>query len=530
MSRHPGYIFKTVRADKDDYWEKFVTELVEPEEPKHRFEKRMERDRLPYTIRLNPKTKKYEVVETESVKKKLGHKKSNPLYPSAEKMSVSKHQSTSYANPSKGFKPSYFGWGKASRNELLVGVSFNPDDCLFWLMMLYDGGTHGRQKDFQTRETAQAYLDKQLTGGIFCESLEQLEIAGRKNPKKYNEVLAGLKWNMGGSSAVVVFSDNLESRLLAQLRALDLKKRLAAKYPDKKPITVPISIYPDVTDSSQTDFMPYDDDQQKKDRDEAKSDPDALCYVEAIDFVHAGTITENKSPAHLLQTYILLEKLGKKHAKDYLLKINCNDFYFLMGAFHHAICRDSSESVDQLMTLISDMCLDYPNILCSAATGPDAGENGFYFLILALFHAALKNSSENVKKIVDVVLKLIEKCDPAALAALIAGLSSSPAAAGPDAGKNGFYFLIVALFHAVLKNSPESVEKIVNVVLKLIEKCDPAALAALIAGLSLSSAAGPNAGKNGFYFLMGALSYAASKNSSENVKKIVDVVLKLIEK
>ncbi|PJB10456.1 MAG: hypothetical protein CO120_04775, partial [Gammaproteobacteria bacterium CG_4_9_14_3_um_filter_38_9] len=418
MSRHPGYIFKTVRADKDDYWEKFVTELVEPEEPKHRFEKRMERDRLPYTIRLNPKTKKYEVVETESVKKKLGHKKSNPLYPSAEKMSVSKHQSTSYANPSKGFKPSYFGWGKASRNELLVGVSFNPDDCLFWLMMLYDGGTHGRQKDFQTRETAQAYLDKQLTGGIFCESLEQLEIAGRKNPKKYNEVLAGLKWNMGGSSAVVVFSDNLESRLLAQLRALDLKKRLAAKYPDKKPITVPISIYPDVTDSSQTDFMPYDDDQQKKDRDEAKSDPDALCYVEAIDFVHAGTITENKSPAHLLQTYILLEKLGKKHAKDYLLKINCNDFYFLMGAFHHAICRDSSESVDQLMTLISDMCLDYPNILCSAATGPDAGENGFYFLILALFHAALKNSSENVKKIVDVVLKLIEKCDPAALAAL----------------------------------------------------------------------------------------------------------------
>ncbi|PIZ04935.1 MAG: hypothetical protein COY58_01630, partial [Gammaproteobacteria bacterium CG_4_10_14_0_8_um_filter_38_16] len=134
-----------------------------------------------------------------------------------------------------------------------------------------------------------------------------------------------------------------------------------------------------------------------------------------------------------------------------------------------------------------------------------------------------------MKKIVDVVLKLIEKCDPAALAALIAGLSSSPAAAGPDAGKNGFYFLILALFHAVLKNSPESVEKIVNVVLKLIEKCDPAALAALIAGLSLSSAAGPNAGKNGFYFLMGALSYAASKNSSENVKKIVDVVLKLIE-
>ena len=87
-------------------------------------------------------------------------------------------------------------------------------------------------------------MDAKIKNGFYHTSLEALEATGKKYLRNHNELLVGLKWNLNGSAHITVFSNNLESRLLAQLRATDLQKRLEEKYPDQKPIVVPISNYP----------------------------------------------------------------------------------------------------------------------------------------------------------------------------------------------------------------------------------------------------------------------------------------------
>lgn len=305
-----GYIFKTIRGDKDDFWDQFAEELVDPGDKEKRSEKRTYGPRLPFTIRRNPETQQYEIVETAYQYDEQGEKirESPSLYEKTEKMSVTKHQSTSFSNPAENYEPPFFGWNRADRNSLLVGVSFDPADCLFWEILLYDGGTFNRSKDFMTREEAQAYLDQKIAKNIYLPSLKKLVIEGKKNPTKYNEVLAGLKWNFNGSSQITIFSDNLESRLLAQLRAFDLKKRLEGRYPDKNPVTVPISIYPD--------FNLYSEDKQKSDFKKAKKDKALSHYAEAIEFITTGAV--DNYFVNFKSTYILLEKLNKKQAENFL--------------------------------------------------------------------------------------------------------------------------------------------------------------------------------------------------------------------
>lgn len=259
IKKHEGYIFKTIRADEFDFWDKFATELLDPETSENRFEKRIHGPRLPFTIRLNPTTQQYEIIETAHQYNEHGEKirQSPSLYSRMAKMSVTKHQSVSYANPNNNFKPPFFGHSRAHQQELLVGVAFSLKDCLFWKMMLYDGGTVDRPDDFLTREEAENYLQAKLQNGFYQTTLSGIEHAGKSHPAHYNEILAGLQWNLDGSSKIVIFTDNLESRLFAQLRALDLQNRLEEKYPDKAPIVVPIVFYPD--------FNPYTAENQRND-------------------------------------------------------------------------------------------------------------------------------------------------------------------------------------------------------------------------------------------------------------------------
>ena len=57
-------------------------------------------------------------------------------YNEADKRLFTRHQPTSYANPEEGYTPPYFGHNK-DRAELLVGMSFDPNDC-----QLNSRGTH----------------------------------------------------------------------------------------------------------------------------------------------------------------------------------------------------------------------------------------------------------------------------------------------------------------------------------------------------------------------------------------------------
>jgi len=317
MSRDLGHIFKTIRADENDFWDRFAAELIEPENPENRAEKRTYGPRLPFSVRLNPATSQYEVIETAYQYDEHGEKirRTPSLYAKDQKLSTTKHQSVSFSNTKEGYTPPFFGWNRSNREGLLVGVSFKPTDCLIWKIMVYDGGTVDRPSDFFTREEAETYLKKMISKGIYQTSLDGLEAEGKRNPDKYNEILAGLKWNLDGSSQLTIFSDNLESRLLALLRSIDLRNRLEKKYPDKIPIIVPISIYPN--------FELYTHEMQMRDIQEAEQKKEFSHYINALCFTTGKGINLN-GHADIKSTYNLLKKLNVDCAKDFISVIMHN--------------------------------------------------------------------------------------------------------------------------------------------------------------------------------------------------------------
>ena len=69
MRKETGRIFKTIRADEADFWQKFVAELVEPEKEETRFEKRLEGDRKRFTVRLNQKKTNMKLLKLNSLQK-----------------------------------------------------------------------------------------------------------------------------------------------------------------------------------------------------------------------------------------------------------------------------------------------------------------------------------------------------------------------------------------------------------------------------------------------------------------------------
>ncbi|OGT44879.1 MAG: hypothetical protein A3E82_02905 [Gammaproteobacteria bacterium RIFCSPHIGHO2_12_FULL_38_11] len=515
--RDPGRIFKSIRADEMGFWEKFAEELVNPENPQTRFEKRVECDRLPFTIRLNSKTSQYEVVET--AKDPATQRKSNPLYSLTEKMSVTKQQSVSYANPKGGYTPPVFGWNKDNRKELLVGVSFTPEDCLFWTMAVYDVGTHARAKDFHTYKDAQTYLNIQIRDKLYHTSLKALEAAGGENLESYNELLAGLKWNLNGSAHITVFSNNLESRLLAQLRAADLQKRLEEKYPGQKQITVPISIYPNF------DF--YTLKMQQNDLNNAAKEK-LLHYVAAMELTKTGSITLAEEVDYLL-CYDSLKKLRKKLADDFLEKNYGNmDLYISMYELNSATSKNATEIITKItaraLKLIEKCSADQLTVGFSKEikTGEYASSTGFYWLINALSEAVFTSTAECATGIANLTLKIIEKCSADQIAA---GLSKQ---ADINTGDTGFYWLMGALSNAIRKNSAVSPTKITVLAFKIIEKCSADQMAA---GLSKQVTRGDFVGSTGFYWLICSLQNAvASDLADENITEIRTLADRIIEK
>jgi len=275
-----GRIFKTIRNDDADFWDDFAAELVNPAVQKKELRYGT---RKALTVKL--KNGKYEVVPTDKVEKR---KIPGEEYSEADKKTYTRHQSTSYSNYAAGYNSPYFGHD-TGRAELLVGISFAPEDCQLKRIMMYDGGTVIRNYDFDTKEKerAEKFIQEKLQSEMYHETLASLQESGlRRNANKHNEVMAKLRWTP--HTSITVFSNNLESRLLAQLRAQDLKNRLEIKYPDRRPITVPITIYPE--------FLPYTSEQQAKDRETAKVSGDLKKYVIAIRFLTGEIINANNFP------------------------------------------------------------------------------------------------------------------------------------------------------------------------------------------------------------------------------------------
>lgn len=92
--------------------------------------------------------------------------------------------------------------------------------------MLYDGGTVGRGYDFNDQSEADKYFQNCAATLFPCNKFAEFEQAvnGASINSQHNEVMARLRWTKG--CKIIIGSNTLESRLLAQDRARTLKARL----------------------------------------------------------------------------------------------------------------------------------------------------------------------------------------------------------------------------------------------------------------------------------------------------------------
>jgi hypothetical protein len=163
----------------------------------------------------------------------------------------------------------------------------------------------------------------------------------------------------------------------------------------------------------------------------------------------------------------------------------------------------------------------------TAAEGPNKGINSFYWWMGALCQAA--ENPQIASEIIKALSHFITKTNSNHIHALITGLSQT-AAEGPNKGRNGFYWWMAALGFAA-KYNPQAAPNIIKALSDFIAKTDDNAnhIHALITGLSQTAAEGPNKGRNSFYWWMAALDRATENNpqtASEIIKALSDFIAK----
>lgn len=205
------YYIKTIRTDEFDFYEqKFLPGIVRmPQQPD-------------FDMRLRPKAKKEYTVRGDGVYKRS---KKPSTYTAAEKQDYSQIQSFSLATGE--FVPEIFVHN--TTNPLVVGVIISAKDILLSeRLYIYDGGTVSRPFDKNNKQDAQTYfLKKRNDKVLFSKNeLEEFKHAIQLNSDLYNEAMVRARWNKDGSSFIVFFTNTLEARLIAQMRARLLKEKL----------------------------------------------------------------------------------------------------------------------------------------------------------------------------------------------------------------------------------------------------------------------------------------------------------------
>lgn len=261
-----GQIFKVVshgEKHKEKLWNHIVESLADTE--KYRPEiipgygALRPEERKKYTARLNASS--YEVVE----------RKTRSLF-GEKKLKHTKHQSTSYFNPKIGYMPRYYKQESANPDSLDVGVYFGLEDCILHSIAIrYYSSFQDRELDFDDKQHGHTVIKKRVHDGLLYTSVNRLQAWAIQNyPDDLNELLAGFRWTE--RSGVLIFSNNLESRLLALVRASHLQIRFKDTHPGLP--TIPIKFYPLFSD--------YTPEQQKQDLETANYHPFLRKYVTAL--------------------------------------------------------------------------------------------------------------------------------------------------------------------------------------------------------------------------------------------------------
>ena len=231
------FYFKTIRNDTFNYYYQFINELADPNirMPKRRGPKKN------YRVTGEGLFRRHDYVAGE-------HPVKQPQYTTSEKKDHTKFQSTSLGLTD--FYPPAFGFDK---REILVGFLFDEKNILLSNdLYIYDGGTVNRPSEHYNEMDAKQYADDKIGKVLFSKNnLEQFkeEIKAEHNKGKYNEVLARLQWDCDGTSKIFIYTDNLQSRLLAKQFAKSLEKKLQEKGKLPPGHRVPICFYtPDKPD------------------------------------------------------------------------------------------------------------------------------------------------------------------------------------------------------------------------------------------------------------------------------------------
>ena len=251
------YLIKTIRADEKDFWRQFIYSIT-----------RSPTQQIRYDYREGDK-KKYTVTGRGVYKRAT----KQPQYTKDQKQYYSQPQSTQIVT--RTMQPKLFGFNKA-RKDKLVGVMLDIDDSVLLSdrLMLYDGGTLKRPYDFYIKKDATEYLQSMTQKQRLFHSedlanfITACENRFTNDHDSYNEVLARIKWDIN-ISKIVIGSDTLEARLLAQDRArtlrIRLKEAIEAEYvqilPDK--YKIPIVFY---MPRSQRHTQEYTEIMQQQDR------------------------------------------------------------------------------------------------------------------------------------------------------------------------------------------------------------------------------------------------------------------------
>lgn len=205
--------------------------------------------------------------EEESTSTEVDIKTKTSQYTPSEKTGFSQTQSASLAWAD--FSPPLF----SRDSKKTVGVAIgNKHVLLSDRLFIYSGATQNRPWDFTKREDAKKYFLKMKDKKLFSSQQRlafKTALTHISNLDEYNEVLARLAWGTDDSCFVLVGSDTLEARLLAQLYANTIYETLLAKGLCKPDYQVPIKFY--FPSTAELHYRPYTILEQHLDRRQAEA-------------------------------------------------------------------------------------------------------------------------------------------------------------------------------------------------------------------------------------------------------------------
>ena len=230
-SKYCIQFIKTIRSDAANYYDKFVGAILgEHKEPLRRSRTNAE------IYKVGIRNKQVKVLQADQTGKFLP-----PQFSVAEKQGKSKKMSLSVISSKQQYLTSMFGGNNEGRTTGIIfftesGGESEKDKEIILPSLIFkkDAGTVGRTYYFENEEQAQDYIQNK---GLYIAVQQLINAELETGVSCYNEVLGRLQWRPDDPRCHIgIFSNDLKSKLLAQLRAIDLQINTNAKY-------IPITFY-----------------------------------------------------------------------------------------------------------------------------------------------------------------------------------------------------------------------------------------------------------------------------------------------